>query len=213
MRRASALSQGVAATACLLAAAAWAQGMPPTLRAGVEALPPAQRMEVLERQARLDALPPAQRGRLRQRLAAWDARPAAEQGVLREAWAAWQGLPPDERALLRTAAAAFAALPADEQQALRARYEALDASERRGWRLGPTLGSDYPRLHALFSQVPEEQHAPLLSVLRAMTPGERADLAILAQRTPPQARDALRRELLSTAAEQRAHWLRRRVDP
>jgi hypothetical protein len=205
---------GLAVIACLLAGTAWAQGLPPTLRASVDALAPAQRAQVLERQARLDALSPPARARLQQRLAAWEeARPPAEQRTLREAWTAWRALPPLEQALLRNAAATFATLPEDEQQALRARYDALDASERQGWRLGPVLGQAYPQLHALLAQVPEAQREPLLVTLRAMTPGERADLAVLAQRTPPQAREALRRELLSTAAEQRADWLRRRVDP
>lgn len=204
---------GLAVIACLLAGAAWAQGLPPTLRASVDALAPAQRAEVLQRQARLNALSPPARARLQKRLAAWEARPPAEQRMLREAWTAWRALSPLEQALLRNAASTFAALPADEQQALRARYDALDASERQGWRLGPVLGAAYPQLHALLAQVPEAQREPLLATLRAMTPGERADLAVLAQRTPPQARDELRRQLLSTAVEQRAAWLRRRVDP
>lgn len=207
------LRRSLAAIACLLSATALAQGLPPSLRGSIDALPPAQRVQVLARQAQLDALPALERARLQQRLADWEARPLQERRARREAWAAWQALPPTERARLRLAATAFAALPADEQQALRARYQALDESERRGWRLGPALGADYAALHALFAQVPEAQREPLLAVLRTLTPGERADLAVLAQRTPPQARDALRRELLSTAAEQRVHWLRRRVDP
>ncbi len=209
--------RSMAGMACLLAGAlatsAWAQGLPPTLRTALDSLPPAQRVQVLQRQARLDALPASARAHLEQRLAAWEALPGPERRARREAWAAWQVLSPLEQALLRNAAATFAALPADEQQALRARFEALDASERLGWRLGPVLGADYPRLHALLAQVPQAQHDPLLATLRAMSPGERADLAVLAQRTPPQDREALRRDLLSTAQSQRALWLRRRVDP
>jgi hypothetical protein len=211
MRRADLVQ--AAALACLLAGVAWAQGLPPALRDGVQALPPAQRAQVLERQARLDRLSPPARARLQQRFAAWEARSSEEQRALREAWSAWRALPPIEQALLRNAAATFATLRVDEQQALRARYDALDASERRGWRLGPVLGADYPQLHALLAQVPEAQREPLLAILHAMTPGERADLAVLAQRTPPQARDELRRQLLSTDPAQRAAWLRRRVDP
>lgn len=211
MRRAKLVQ--VATLACLLAGTAWAQDLPPTLRASVHALPPAQRAQLLERQALLDHLSPSARARLQQRLAAWDARPAAEQRALREAWAAWRALPLIEQAQLRNAAATFATLPVDQQRALRARYDALDASERQGWRLGPVLGADYPQLHALLAQVPEAQREPLLAALRTMTPGERADLAVLAQRTPPQTRDELRRQLLSTDPAQRAAWLRRRVDP
>ena len=211
MRRAKRVQ--AATLACLLAGVAWAQGLPPALRDSVQALPPAQRAQVLERQARLDRLSTPARARLQQRFAAWEARSSEEQRALREAWSAWRALPPIEQALLRNAAATYAALSVDEQQALRARYDALDASERLGWRLGPVLGADYPQLHPLLAQVPEAQREPLLAALRAMTPGERADLAVLAQRTPPQARDELRRQLLSTDPAQRAAWLRRRVDP
>lgn len=210
MRR---ISLAVMVIACLPLVTAAAQRLPPSLQASAELLPPAQRARLLERQARLDALPPAERASLRRRVAAWDALPFAQRRARRDAWSAWQALPPAERASLRAAASAFAVLPADMQQSLRARFDALDASEREGWRLGPVLGADYPRLHALIAQVPAHQREPLLAALRAMTPGERADLAVLAQRTPPQARDELRIALLSTAVHNRAAWLRRQVDP
>jgi hypothetical protein len=45
-----------------------------------------------------------------------------------------------------------------------------------------------------------------------MTPTERADLAVLAQRTPPQQRDALRRGLLSTSDANRAVWLQAQLE-
>jgi len=44
-----------------------------------------------------------------------------------------------------------------------------------------------------------------------MTPEERADLAVLAYRTPPQERDALRRALLETTDANRSAWLRLRL--
>lgn len=210
MRRAS---LAIVAMACLLPANALAQGLPPSLQDSAKSLPPALRAQILERQARLDAMSPDQRTRLLQRVAAWDALPPAEQRARREAWSAWQALPPAERATVRAAASAYAALPADRQQALRARFDALDESERQGWQLGPALGADYPRLHALLAKVPQHQRDQLLVALRAMTPAERDDLAVLAQRTPPQARDELRNALLSTAAHNRAIWLRRQVDP
>jgi hypothetical protein len=53
---------------------------------------------------------------------------------------------------------------------------------------------------------------PLLAALHAMTPTERADLAVLAQRTPPQRRDALRRGLLSTSDANRAAWLQAQLE-
>ena len=48
-------------------------------------------------------------------------------------------------------------------------------------------------------------------MLRVMTTEERADLAVLAYRTPPQERDALRRALLETTDDNRAAWLRLRL--
>jgi hypothetical protein len=78
--------------------------------------------------------------------------------------------------------------------------------------LGPVLGADYPALHALLAQVPPDQHAPLLQVLRALSPAQRADVAVLAARTPPQERPELRRQLLSTAADNREQWLWDRLD-
>jgi hypothetical protein len=187
--------------------------LPPSLQASVETLPRDLRAQVLERQARLDAMTPAEREELGRRIAAWNALAPEERRARREAWMAWQALPPAERETLRVAAAAFAALPPDQRQALRARFDALDESERQGWLLGPAIGTDWPRLHALFAQVPEAQTAPLRAALRALTPEARADLAVLAQRTPPQARDELRNALLATPVHARGAWLRRQVDP
>ena len=108
MRRAKRVQ--AATLACLLAGVAWAQGLPPALRDSVQALPPAQRAQVLERQARLDRLSPPARAGLQQRFAAWEARSSEEQRALREAWSAWRALPPIEQALLRNSAATFATL-------------------------------------------------------------------------------------------------------
>lgn len=190
-----------------------AQSLPQSLRGGAETLPRDLRAQVLEHQARLDAMAPAEREELGRRIAAWDALAPEERRARRDAWMAWQALPPAERETLRAVAVAFAALPPERRQALRARFDALDESERRGWLLGPAIGADWPRLHALFAQVPEAQTAPLRAALRALTPEARADLAVLAQRTPPQARDELRNALLSTPVHARAAWLRRQVDP
>jgi hypothetical protein len=196
-----------------LSAIAAAQSLPSSLQAGADALPRDLRAHVLERQARLDAMTPAEREELDRRVAAWDALAPEERRARREAWMAWQALPPAERETLRVAVAAFAALPPDQRQALRARFDALDESERQGWLLGPAIGADWPRLHALFAQVPEAQTAALRAALRALTPEARADLAVLAQRTPPQARDELRNALLATPMHARGAWLRRQVDP
>src|SRR5690606_33916287 len=101
----------------------------------------------------------------------------------RARWLPSHPLPPAEQRLLRLAAERHARLSAEEQAELRARLDALDASDRRGWLLGPDLGADYPRLHPLIAQVPAE------------------------------ARAELRIELLATPPEQRGRWLRRRVSP
>lgn len=110
------------------------------------------------------------------------------------------------------AARAVAALPAAEQQALRAGFAALDASERHDWLLGPALGAGMVALHPLLLQVPAVERAPLLATLRAMSPAEREGLGMLAQRTAPQDRDALRRALLSTSQTNRASWLQSQLD-
>lgn len=168
------------------------------------ARPPAERLPMLDASAL---------ARLEQRRAQWDALPAAERGEARERWLAWNALDAGERATLRVAAATYAALDPERQAAERARFDALDASERHGWLLGPALGADYPRLHALVAQVPEDVRLPLLEALRGLDRQARDDLAVLAARTPPQERAALRIELLAMPAEQRARWLRTRVSP
>ena len=89
----------------------------------------------------------------------------------------------------------------------------LGSAIARGWLLGPVLGADWSRLHALFAQVPPAGRDALLQALRALPAQARDDLAVLAQRTPPQEREALRGELLAQPQAQRAQWLRRRVDP
>lgn len=210
MRR---VERGGAVAVLLAAAVATAvAALPPTWQAQLSKLPPPLQQQVRAREATLQALAPAQREALRQRLVAWDALPLAQRRELRERWQAWQVLPAQQQWQLRAAAMAFAALPPEQQQVLRARFAQLGGSERRGWRLGPTLGADYARLQPLLMQVPAAQREPLLGVLRAMTPAELDDLATLAQRTPPPQRDALRRDLVSTSAANRAAWLRLRLD-
>jgi hypothetical protein len=163
--------------------------------------------------ARLAALEPAQADALRRRLEAWEALPESMRRERREAWAAWQALPAQERARMRDAHEAWRALPVAEQQLLRSRFDMLDAGIARGWLLGPTLGADWPRLHALFAQVPPQQRDATLQALRALPAQAREDLAVLAQRTPPQDREALRQALLAQPPAQRAQWLRQRVAP
>jgi hypothetical protein len=193
----------------LAASGAWAQRatLPEALRERIATLPSAQRDVFYRRAAALSAMTPAQRDAFRRRLAEWKALPERERRERRERWQAWQALPAPERARVLSAAQAYAALPVAEQLDLRARYAQLDDTDRRGWRLGPTLGRDWTRLQPLLLQVPPAQREPLLQALRAMTPQQREDLGVLAQRTPPQQRDRLRRELLAQPASRRGSWL------
>lgn len=197
----------------LAACCGGALALPPALQQIAPRLPEEDRARLVERQGRLSALGDAQRQALRARLEAWDALPDAERDSRREAWQAWRQIPHAERLRMREARARFDALPPERQQALRETFDALDANLRRGWLLGPTLGADWPRLHALLSQAPAEDREPLLLALRALGEQGRADLALLSQRVPPEERDALRNQFLAQPPAARDAWLRRRVDP
>ncbi|MFS8063437.1 MAG: DUF3106 domain-containing protein [Luteimonas sp.] len=196
----------------LLAMAVKVMALPPTLERLLPTLPPAQREEMLAHDARWGALTAAQQQALQQRMARWHALPAAVQAQRREQWQAWRTLPREQQARLHSAAIAFAALSEGERRLLHERYAALDRSEQRGWMLGPALGADYMHLQPLLAQVPAVQREPMLALLRTMSPAERNDLAVLAQRVAPQQRDALRRGLLTTNARNRGAWLQLRLE-
>lgn len=190
-------------------------GPPPVLDDFAKVLPqlqPGLRAQLQQRAGVWTGWNEAQREAYSQRLEQWESLPRAERDARRERYRAWQALPASERSQLQAVAAGYRSLPAERQQALRAQFDGLDSSERRGWMLGPVLGADYPALQPLLAQVPASEHAPLLQVLRAMTPVQRRDLAVLVQRTPPQGRAQLRRELVSTAAGNRDKWLWGRLD-
>ncbi|MDI9238348.1 DUF3106 domain-containing protein [Lysobacter sp. LF1] len=195
----------------LCAVAATAVSAPPELAELLERLPPSAQAPLRRNAAQWDEWSPAQQSDFRARMAAWDALPRAERDARREQYAAWRALPASEQAHLQAAGERFAALPPDLQAAWRAQFDAIDRSERRGWLLGPTVGADYRMLQPLLAQVPEADHARLLAALRSMTPQQRQELGVLAQRTPPAAREALRRELLSVRADDRNDWLWRRL--
>ena len=198
------------AGACLLLVAPLAHAaLPAALKA--DTLPAAERAQLEARAARLAQMTPAERDALEARLAAWEILPASERARRRLAWQAADALPHAERMQLQQAAAHFDTLPAPEQQALRLAFEQLDLGLRRGWLVGPVLGADWPRLHPLFSAMPEAQRGPVLLALRASSLQARDDLAALAQRTPPQERDALRAQWLAVPADTRDAWLRARV--
>lgn len=164
-----------------------------------------------QRQARLQAMTPEQRVQFGQRLAAWNALPSSEREERRARYQAWLQLDANERVSLRALAAQVEAFPPERKQALRAQFDALDDVQRHGWRLGPVLGRDYASLHPLLAYVPLPQRLPLLARLRSMDEQQRVDLAVLAQRTPPQDRQALRSELLSVPPSEVAAWLRRKL--
>jgi len=168
-------------------------------------------MSPSQRQARLQAMTPEQRVQFGQRLAAWNALPSGEREQRRARYQAWLQLDANERISLRALAAQVEAFPPERKLALRAQFDALDDVQRHGWRLGPMLGRDYAPLHPLLAYVPAPQRLPLLARLRSMDEQQRIDLAVLAQRTPPQDRQALRSELLSVPPPEVAAWLRRKL--
>lgn len=147
-----------------------------------------------------DAQSPAQRAELQRRAAAADALPRDERGALRERWDAWLALDARERHAVRQALASLAALPEAERQSLRDAFAAQSLDLQRGWLLGPALGARWQQLQPLLQQVPVAERAPLLARLHAMDGDALDALALLAQRTPPQARDALRRRLIGAGA-------------
>lgn len=196
-----------AAAALLVAGAAMAQALPEDLAEVIARLQPLQRAMVEAHARTWQAWTSTQRDAFASRVAAWDRLAPADRGERRAAWQAWRVLPADEQARIREAAAAFDALDPASRQALRQQFDQLDLSTRHGWRLGPVLGVDYPRLQPLLAQVPPAEAPALLRTLRAMTAAERDRLAVLVQRTPPQSREALRRELVSTSDANRDGWL------
>lgn len=178
--------------------------------AGPEALAEARALRD-QHAVRLQAMSPEQRVQFGQRLAGWKALPLAEREERRARYQAWLQLDEAERQRLRVVGAEVAAFPPQRRQALRAQFDALDASQRRGWRLGPALGADYEKLQPLLAYVPPAQRLPLLACLQAMSVEQRAGLAVLAQRTPPQDRQGLRVELLAQPRAQLGVWLQQKL--
>lgn len=167
--------------------------------------------QVRVRESGAIALDPSQGARLKQRVKDWDARPVEERRERRARYAAWRALTAAERAQLRAMSEQLASFDAERQRALRSQFEALDQSEQRAWRLGPHLGARYGALQPLLAYVAPDQRAALLAMLRSMPVGQHEDLAVLVQRTPPQQRQALRKDLLALPANQRGAWLRQRL--
>ncbi|TAA40171.1 DUF3106 domain-containing protein [Pseudoxanthomonas winnipegensis] len=185
------------ATSVLLAQASDEQALTPAIQAA--------------RAARLAALSTPARHAFADRMVAWDRLPPLERARRRAEYADWLALDPATRSRLQQAAATLATLPPAQQQALLTRFGQLDQSEQAGWRLGPDLGADFARLQPLLAYMPQAEIAPMRAVLRQLTAPQRADLAVLAQRTPPQDRDALRQALIAADPAGRGQWLQERL--
>ncbi|HCR33498.1 MAG TPA: hypothetical protein DIV57_09005, partial [Stenotrophomonas sp.] len=63
-------------------------------------------------------------------------------------------------------------------------------------------------LHGLFGLVPPEQREAALAALRQLSPAQLTQLTLVAQRTPPQERDAVRSAFLAVPAAERDAWLK-----
>ncbi len=185
--------------------------LPEATASAIARVPAPLQQDLRDQAALWQAFSPAQRRDFMQRAAQWDAQPRPTQVRLRERYAAWRALDPVSAEAIESAVQAFAHRTPQEQAALHAQFDGLDPIAQRGWLLGPAIGGDYPKLHALLAQLPETQHAPMLRLLRRMDSAQRADLCVLAQRVPPQDRAALVQALLSTADAQRTAWLQVRL--
>ena len=186
--------------------------LPAAIEREIVRVPAAMQQELREQAALWTTWSASQRGDFVRRAAQWSNTPREEQARRREHYQAWRRLDFVAADAVEDAVQAFARLSPDEQARLHSEFDAFEPTVQRGWLLGPVIGVDYPKLQPLLAQLPEAQHAPMLRALRRMTNAERADLAVLAQRVPPQERAELIRDLLSTADDNRAAWLRARLD-
>ncbi len=159
--------------------------------------------------ARTDAATEA--AALARRMRQWNAFPPTERGSRRAHWQAWQDLAAGERVQLRAIAQRFHPMSTDARQMLQLRFDAQPPDARAGWWLGPRLGREWPRVAALFAYVEAGERTALLQLLREASAEEIDALERLAQGTPPEARAALRRDLLAVPRSQRAAWLKART--
>ncbi len=170
------------------------------------------RQRLLANAAHWLALDPAQRDALTARMRAWDALTAADRAHRRGPFAAWQALLPGERERLHAVFAERAAMAPELRQAQRDEFDALPADQRQEWWLGPEIGAGFAQLRPLFAFVPEGERTALLSLLRALSPQSRADLALLARRLPANQRESLRRELMAAPPAGREALIRARLE-
>ncbi|KQQ84054.1 hypothetical protein ASF73_15905 [Xanthomonas sp. Leaf131] len=192
---------------CTVAGMAGAQTLPAPLEEGSVAAPSSTPTPAVPAPVTPTSTPPS----AAQQRARWDALTPAQQAELRARYAAWKGLTATDRVVLRQARERLHALPEDQQRALRTQFTVMDRLHRDGWRLGSQLGAFYSPLQPLIGYVPPAQREAVLSVLRSLDAGQLEQLALLAQRTPPQDRDALRDALLAEAPATRNAWLKRQL--
>lgn len=154
---------------------------------------------------------PGQRTELRQRVAAWDDQPATAKVARRSAFADWLQLPPHDRQRLRAAAAHLRNLPPADRNAIEIQFAALTADQQRLWQLGPSRGNELAPILPLFAFLPEAERPALLDTLGALDHDARANLALLVPRLDEAGRQALRRKLLATPAQERAALIQARL--
>ncbi len=153
----------------------------------------------------------AEASALSRRIRQWQALHPTIRGERRAHWQAWRALDARERVQLRAVAQRFQPVSADARLALQQRFAAQSPDARAGWSLGPRLGRDWPRVAALFAYVDAGERTSLLRLLSEASADEIDALERLAQGTPPEARAALRRELLVLPRAQRGAWLQART--
>lgn len=146
-----------------------------------------------------------------QQRARWEALTLAQQAELRARYAAWKELTATDQLVLRKARERLQTLPEDQQRALRAQFNAMDRLQRDGWRLGSQVGTFYAQLQPLIGYVLPAERDAMLTALRGLDAGQLAQLAELAQRTPPQERDHLREAFLAEAPAMRGAWLKHQL--
>lgn len=210
---------------------ALAVALPAAAQSEWQSLPEAERAVLAPWATRWDALDAAQRERLRRntqhwlgldraqraaleaRLAAWDALPPAQRTRIREHAAAWEKMDEGQRAALRASRMRLQAMAPMERAALHVGFEQLGSSERRTLLVTEDALALAQIAQQAFAFVPPEERAATLDMLRTLPPADRLRLATLARRIGPEQRAELRKDLLATPREERAAYLRRRMEP
>ncbi|RZA13472.1 MAG: DUF3106 domain-containing protein, partial [Lysobacteraceae bacterium] len=166
---------------------------------------------ILAPAAPLAIAPADEAAALARRTQAWDRLAVTVRGEWRGAWAAWRELRPAERIALRAVAERLHQLAPAERAELQARFDAQASDARRGWWLGPALGTGWPRVAALFGFLPQAERPQVLRLLRESDAEDIDALERLSQVTPPEHRQAVRTRLLQVPRAQRRVWVLREL--